>query len=413
MGCLKVLAISMSVLMIGLSAYLYTPVPDDMTEPWKLRSILAAFKMVKLISGVSEMVGLGSRVNVTRGLIKMFATQAVASKSDPLLKVTDTRLSGIPVRIYRPKSAPTPSPALVYFHGGGWIFGSVDQYDEFTAEIARAANIVVMSVEYRLAPEHPFPIPFEDCVTATLHLLQNPKQYGVDGNRIAVGGDSAGGNLAAAIAKRFSDEPTSYIQRLKFQLLIYPVLQPFDFNLPSFHKFKDDPMLSKEEVVICWILYLGLKEPEKYYQDFATNNHTSMILKYSDYARSVSQELLPERFQTPPMDILNKNEGNDALSNQIEAIILDATFAPLLAQNLTQVPPAYIMTADTDVLRDEGMIYAERLRRAGIRVNTYHVKQASHGFCYMYLSYSFTQLEVCHRALKEIVNYIEVNMNKE
>ncbi|XP_067669180.1 neutral cholesterol ester hydrolase 1-like [Haliotis asinina] len=411
MGCLKVFAITMSVVMIGLSAYLYTPVPDSMTEPWKLRSILAAFKMVKLISSTSELLGLRSSVNVTRSLMKMLASQAVASKSDPLLKVTDTKLSGISVRIYRPKTAPTPSPALVYFHGGGWIFGSIDMYDEFTAEIARAANIVVMSVEYRLAPEYPFPIPFEDCVTATLHLLQNPQQFGVDGTKIAVGGDSAGGNLAAAIAKRFSDEAPSYLQRLKFQLLIYPALQPFDFNLPSFQKFQDEPMLSKKDIVMSWIKYLGLKEPEQYYEDFASNNHTSMILKYSEYARSVSQELLPERFQTTQKDILNKNEGNDALSNQIETLILDATFAPLLALDVTQVPPAYIITADIDVLRDEGMIYAERLRRAGIRVNTYHMKQASHGFCYMYLSYSFTQLEVCHRALKEIVNYIEVNMN--
>ncbi|XP_071084734.1 arylacetamide deacetylase-like isoform X2 [Haliotis cracherodii] len=397
MGCLKVLAISMSVLMIGLSAYLYTPVPDDMTEPWKLRSILAAFKMVKLISGVSEMVGLGSSVNVTRGLIKMFSTQAVASKSDPLLKVTDTRLSGIPVRIYRPKSAPTPSPALVYFHGGGWIFGSVDQYDEFTAEIAKAANIVVMSVEYRLAPEHPFPIPFEDCVTATLHLLQNPQQYGVDGNRIAVGGDNAGGNLAAGVAMMLNSNPQ--LPDTVYQVLLYPPLQPFNLQLPSYTDTGNHYLYTGLDHATFWSHYIGPTSHPNLPKAMTQNQHVSPEMKTSHFAELVDVKNFPKNYYDGEWK-MDTESGNETLWSEIESQVINPYLSPLLGHEIEKVPPALVVTAQFDVLRDEGVLYVERMRKAGIDVTHRHYP-IIHGLL------ETNAFEICRKARKEIYQDIK------
>ncbi|XP_046542897.1 arylacetamide deacetylase-like [Haliotis rubra] len=397
MGCLKVLAITISVLMIGLSAYLYTPVPDSMAEPWKLRSMLAGFKIVKLISGVSELVGLGSSVNVTRRLMKMVASQAVASKSDPLLKVTDTRLSGISVRIYRPKSAPTPSPALVYFHGGGWIFGSVDQYDEFTAEIAKAANIVVMSVEYRLAPEHPFPIPFEDCVTATLHLLQNPQQYGVDGTKIAVGGDSTGGNIAASAAMMLNSN--EQLPNVVYQVLIYPPLQAFNLQLPSYTDTSNYHTTTNLEMATYWSHYIGPTSHPNLPKAMTQNQHVSPEIKKTHFSDLVDVKNFPENYYSGKWE-MDKESGNETLWSEIEFQVVNPYLSPLLGHEIEKVPTALVVTAQYDVLRDDGMLYVERMRNAGINVTHRHYP-IIHGMI------GTNEFEISRKARKEIYQEIK------
>jgi acetyl esterase len=130
------------------------------------------------------------------------ATIALAGPRVPVARVETRAIPGnLTVRVYTPEGdAPGPAPALVYFHGGGWVLGGLDTVDHACRRLAVGAKCVVVSVAYRLAPEHKFPIPVEDAFAATRHLAEHAEAFGVDRDRIAVGGDSAGGNLAAAVA---------------------------------------------------------------------------------------------------------------------------------------------------------------------------------------------------------------------
>ena len=222
----------------------------------------------------------------------------------------------IPIRVYTPEQS-GPSPVLVYCHGGGWVLGDLESHDAVCRALANAAGCLVASVEYRLAPEHKFPAAAEDAYAATRWVAENAGQIGGDPQRIAVGGDSAGGNLAAAVALMARDRGGP---QLVFQLLIYPVTD------------------SACETVSC-------------------------------------QENCEGYFLT--LDMLrwfwNHYLGSDADRGNPYA-------APLRARDLRGLPPALVLTAEFDPLRDEGEAYAARLRAAGVQVQRKRYDGMIHGF---------------------------------
>ncbi len=138
---------------------------------------------------------------------------------DEVHSVEDVDADGVPVRIYRPTDSTEPQRALVYFHGGGFVVGSVETHDGITRALARRADCIVVSVDYRLAPEHPYPAALDDCWTATKWVIEKAEKLGIDPDRIGVGGDSAGGTLATIVARKGRDAGTPFA----VQLLIYPV----------------------------------------------------------------------------------------------------------------------------------------------------------------------------------------------
>ena len=228
---------------------------------------------------------------------------------EPVANVENRVIAGpqgpLPVRIYTP-DAPGPRPALVYFHGGGWVVCDLDTHDVVCRAIARRSGAVVISVGYRLAPEHKYPAAVIDCYAATCWVAENASHLGVDPRRIAVGGDSAGGNLAAVVAQRSRDESGPPIA---LQVLVYPVTDLSSFDTPSYREFAEDYFLTAAEMV--WFRDHYLARPED-----ARCAHAS----------------------------------------------------PLLASDLHGLPPALIITAEFDPLRDEGEAYAARLVEAGVPV---------------------------------------------
>ena len=169
---------------------------------------------------------------------------------DEVAAVEDTAADGVPVRIYRP--GPEARAALVYLHGGGWVIGSVETHDPVCRRLAARAGCTVVSVDYRLAPEHPFPAAVEDAWTAFAWLAQNADALGLDRARLAVGGDSAGGNLAAVVARRARDRGIA----LAFQLLVYPALD-HAFGTASYREHGDGLNLTRAEMEWYWQQYLG------------------------------------------------------------------------------------------------------------------------------------------------------------
>jgi acetyl esterase len=226
-------------------------------------------------------------------------------EGEPVAEVRDHKVGEVLVRTYRPERE-GPLPVVVYLHGGGWIMGTLDSYDSLLRALANASGAIVAGVEYRLAPEHRYPAALDDSLAAIRWAAAN-----VD-PRLAVIGDSAGGNLAAVAARRLRD-------RIRYQVLVYPVIDAV-FDTPSYVDFNEGHGLSAASMQRFWRLYL---------------------------------------------------DGSDAT---------DPDAAPLHATDLAGVAPAYVLTAEEDVLRDEGEAYAEALRKAGVPTELVRWPGTIHGF---------------------------------
>jgi len=240
-------------------------------------------------------------------------TRAVLSSVAP--PVAESRLlifDRIAVRAYRPVSGEV-LPALVYFHGGGWTIGDLDTHDVLCRQLANGARCAVFSVDYRLAPESPFPAAVEDCLAATRFVFEKSGSLKIDVSRIAVGGDSAGGNLAAVVALHRQ-------MPLAFQLLIYPATDQ-RCDTESHRRNAAGYLLTREGIEFFRRCYL----PEKKH--------------WADWRAS-----------------------------------------PLLAASHADLPPAFVITAGYDPLRDEGREYAERLAQAGVEVAYREYSDMVHGF---------------------------------
>jgi acetyl esterase len=250
------------------------------------------------------------------------AMRALAGPPDPIGGVEDRVLPpSIPVRIYQPiEGGPAPRPVLVYFHGGGWVLGDIETVDNLCRRLANESRCVVVSVDYRLAPEAKFPAPLEDCFDVVWQVADEPSDFGVDRRRIAVGGDSAGANLAAAIALKARDRGDL---PLAFQLLIYPIAD-FSFDTPSYRENAEGFGLTREMMAWYWSQYLATPE-----------------------------------------------EGHSPLAS------------PLRATDHSGLPPAMVITAEHDVLRDEGEAYAARLKESGVPVILQRYDGMIHGFLQM------------------------------
>ena len=222
----------------------------------------------------------------------------------------------IPVRLYTPAGA-GPFPILVWFHGGGWVIGDLDMADPTARHLSVGAGCVVVSVDYRLAPETKFPGAADDCYAATQWAAQHAAQIKGDPDRIAVGGDSAGGNLAAVVSLMARDRSGP---ALVFQLLVYPVTQR-DYTTSSYQSYADGYLLSRDSMQWYWDHYL----------------HS------------------PAEARNPYA-------------------------APMLAQDLSGLPAALVITAECDPLCDEGAAYARRLQAAGVPTTYSCYAGMMHGF---------------------------------
>jgi acetyl esterase len=245
--------------------------------------------------------------------------RAAGGEVEPVHSVTDRQLPGpdgeLPIRIYRPDGDGS-LPTLVYFFGGGWTLGSIDTADGICRRLANAVPCQVITVGYRLAPENPFPAAVHDCHQATQWIAAHAEEFGVDASRLAVGGDSAGGNLAAATTLLARDAGPS----LAGQLLVYPNTL-YGSDTPSMRAGDDPYLFNRTSVGWYW-----------------------------------------EHYLTDPA------QGADPLAS------------PILAADHSDLPPALVITAEFDPLRDEGEFYAEKLFAAGVPTQLSRYDGMVHGF---------------------------------
>jgi acetyl esterase len=253
----------------------------------------------------------------------VFDNMPLPRKQIDVARVEDRKIPGaageITVRIYQPRGAGV-KPVLVYFHGGGWVIGSLDSHDAVCRELADGAGCVVVSVDYRMAPEHRYPASPDDCYAATKWVSANAASLGADPKRLAVGGDSAGGNLSAVVAQMARDKGGPAI---RFQLLIYPVTDA-DFTRRSYVDNAEGYLLTTAAMHWFWDHYIPSK---------------------------------PQR--------------------------MEPYASPIRAADLSGLPPAWVCTAEFDPLRDEGEAYAQRLQQAGVSTTLTRFDGLIHGFISM------------------------------
>ncbi|NWY54773.1 AAAD deacetylase, partial [Chionis minor] len=386
--------------------YIYTPIPEDLEEPWKVMLVSASFRAVGHLAEVADRLGL---MHYMEALMVITTAEYVAPTSDENVTVTDTEFSKVAVRLYLPRRAAGGlRRAVIYFHGGGWCVGDVGMksYDRLTRWTSNVLNAVVVSVNYRLAPKHHFPVQFEDVYAVTKFFLQSSvlSQYGVDPDRIGVAGDSAGGNLAAAVAQQLLEDSEVKI-KLKAQALLYPALQPLDLNLPSYRENENKPILSKSLMVRFWSEYFTSDASLR--EAMASNRHvpveSSHLFQFVNWSTLLPEEMRKGHVYTSPAS------GSPELAQKYPGF-LDARAAPLLASDaqLRRLPLTYVLTCEHDVLRDDGVMYVGRLRAAGIPVTHDHAKDAFHG-ALMFVS-SPAELAVGHRLMNRYIAWLNENL---
>lgn len=248
---------------------------------------------------------------------QMFRAMQGGAPEVEVAAVADITAGGVPARVYRPHGE-GPFPVAMMFHGGGWVIGDLDTADCQSREVCRGAEVVVVSVDYRLAPEHPFPAAAQDCYSATKWAASHADEYDGDPTRLAVVGDSAGGNLAAVIAQMARDRGGPSIA---FQLLVYPVTDGVNFDRASYRDNADGYLLTAESMQWFWNHYAPAPDDRR-----------------NPYA------------------------------------------SPLLASDLSALPAALVMTAEYDPLRDEGEAYGHALAAAGVDAEVIRYDGFIHGF---------------------------------
>jgi acetyl esterase len=235
------------------------------------------------------------------------------------LTITDGPSAQVALRILRPQNTQTPLPVIVYIHGAGWVFGSTQTHDRLVRELAVGAGAAVVFPVYRLCPEARYPTALEECYVVARWVARHGQEHGLDAQRLAVAGDSVGGNMATVIAllSRERGEPD-----IRLQVLFYPVTDAA-FDTESYHQFAEGYHLRRDAMMWFW----------------------------EQYTRHPGER------------------------NEITASPLRAS-----TQQLQGLPPALIITAEADVLRDEGEAYANKLREAGVRVTAVRFQGTIHDF---------------------------------
>ncbi|XP_058471634.1 neutral cholesterol ester hydrolase 1a [Solea solea] len=406
-------------LTVTVGYYVYTPLPESIQEPWRLMVVSAGLRTSVHLTSVINWLGYDHYIKSVRQLSESFYGLTKSGDSTesgggvvPGVKVSDITFAGVPVRVYEPPAGGEGHlrRGLMYFHGGDWLLGSAERWsnDALNHMVSDELNTVVVSVEYRLYPEVRFPVPYLDCLAAAKHFLSAEvlAKYSIDPERVAVSGASVGGNLAAAVAQGIS---TDDAVRVKFsiQALIYPMLQALDFNTPSYLQNQDVPVLYRGLAVRFWLQYLGVDlslQPQLLVNNHSSSHHVSPELR----ARVNWTTLLPLRFKKDHRPVV-VDKGSQRLAKEVPAL-LDARASPLLAgpEVLAKCPRAYVLTCENDVLRDDGLMYARRLRDAGVTVTSSHYDDGFHG-CFSFIVWP-VEFDIGKRLVRGYITWLQNNL---
>ncbi|XP_010145987.1 PREDICTED: arylacetamide deacetylase-like 4 [Eurypyga helias] len=372
-------------------------IPPDVDKPSKLRFYHYIYTLMEILAKK-----LGSLRICEEHILTRLVTDGLPACRDSRLFIKDLHFDEVPVRLYLPKVPSTSKRrGVLFFHGGCGIFGSIRGYERICQYIARKSDSVVVSVGYRLSPEHPYPAQTLDCLTATVHFLKTAENYGVNPDRIIICGDSAGGTFTASVCQELVNRRD--IPKIRAQVLIYPFLQALNFNLPSHQKNAFIPFLSLEHIVRFVLKYL--KKDCYMKRAILVGSHVpeSMNLKYRKW---INPDLIPEAFKLgykPPLPASFLPQVHEEMKELFETRI-----SPLLADDavIRCLPDTCVITCEHDVLRDDGLLYKKRLEDNGVKVTWYHMEGGFH--CALgFFGYGIFSFPSSGKIVNHAVNFIK------
>ncbi|XP_051493553.1 arylacetamide deacetylase-like 4 [Apus apus] len=378
-------------------SFFNSELPPGIDQPLKLRFYHSLMITSMIWGKVLEKLGICSDLSLLRLVL-----DGIPLWRDSQLLIKDLEVDEVPLRIYQPKQPPTGRRrGILYFHGGAGVFGSIRAFERICRHISKKCNSVVLSVGYRLAPEHPYPGQYFDCLNATLYFMRNLEEYHVDPGLIIIGGDSCGANFATVICKILLNRRD--LPKVRAQVLLYPGLQGLDFQLPSYQQNASVPILFQKLVVYFCCRYLN--KDSSIMEDIIQNCHVPENMKWK-YKKWISADIIPDEFKTrgyvPQKSICYKPEVHEAIKE-----ILTETFSPLTAEDsiICQLPESYIVTCEFDVLRDDGLLYKKRLEDNGVQVTWYHSESGFHGIL-SFFGYGIFSFMSAKKIMDNTVNYI-------
>ncbi|XP_029002516.1 neutral cholesterol ester hydrolase 1-like [Betta splendens] len=404
------LRVAGAVLLSAAAYYVYLPLPSGVSEPWKLMLLDALFRSFMQASDVAHALGLCHRVHLLNRVVNWM--EAIEAQPCAAVHVADSTLGGVATRVFQPQGGRRLRRGVIYFHGGGWALasGRMRSYDLLCRKMSEDLDAVIMSVDYRLAPEAVFPDQYHDALAASRAFLspQVLQRFNIDPERVCVSGDSAGGNLAAAVAQELGSDDSVTV-KFKLQALIYPVLQALDFHTASYQQNQAVPILYRPVMVRFWLQYLGADgslEPL-----LLANNHSALdepAISAETRSKLDWTTLLPRGHRKHFQPVL-KEIGSPGVVGRVPAL-MDVRAAPLLAEQgiLGRTPKAYVMTCEFDVLRDDGLMYARRLQDAGVTVTTDHYDDGFHG-C-MVFAFLPMMSSVGQRSMNGYIRWLDQNL---
>ncbi|XP_018408138.1 PREDICTED: arylacetamide deacetylase-like 4 [Nanorana parkeri] len=364
------------------------------------------------------------------GLIGLLAKlNPIKSVDDPELFTKNLKFEGVPVRVYQPReSSAGGRKGVMFFHGGG--FKCSDLLVPYNAQISwflavlrsdgppQCSDLLVPDnaqiscflavlrsdgppqcsdllvpynaqiswflavLRYRLAPEHLYPAAFEDCLNATIYFLKTAQDYGVNPSSVVICGDSAGGNLTAGVAQALVTRKD--IPKPLAQVLIYPVVQMIDFNLPSYQQNSGVPLLLIDKALFYMLNYLGEGVQTTLHKKVQNGSHVPPDLR-KKFSKWLSADNIPDEFKVTGYKPHTMSAFDKNVYEKVKQLF-EPPCSPLVAEDsvFRLLPKAYILTCEFDVLRDEGILYKKRLEDNGVSVTWHHIKDGFHGiisFC--------------------------------
>ncbi|XP_003471461.1 arylacetamide deacetylase-like 4 [Cavia porcellus] len=378
---------------------LTTDVPSALKHPLKFRILHCIFIYVVTLGIILEKLRICSMPTFACFSMDIF----FAKKKDPKVVVTDLRFGTISVRLFEPKAMSCSSRAgIVFYHGGAGVFGSLDSYHNVCLSLALETNSVLLSVGYRKLPYYHYPIIITDCLNATIHFLKRLKSYGVDPSRVVVCGDSIGGGVAALITRALLSHKD--LPRIRAQVLIYPVTQFTNFQLPSAQQNRNIPFLTEELLMMCLCRYAAI---DISWKDAILKGAFVPPETWEKYRKWLTSDNIPERFKNKYQETQFPGPFNEAAYLETKHM-LDVQIVPILADDeiISHLPETFLVSCEHDILHDHTLLYKKRLEDQEVPVSWYHVEDGFHG-CILLFGQKFFVFPCSEKILNAVVSYIK------
>ncbi|XP_007940864.1 arylacetamide deacetylase-like 3 [Orycteropus afer afer] len=372
--------------------------PAAIGHPVKLRVLYCLFLLLQTWGKIFETLRICSMPRFVR-----FMHDLMPLKTDPDVLVTDLRFGTISLKLYQPKaSSLTLKPGVVFYHGGGMVFGSLKTHHGICTRLCKESDSVVLAVGYRMLPDHKFPVLKTDCFAATIYFLKSLKAYGVDPTRVVVCGDSVGGGIAALACQELRRRVD--LPKIRAQILVYTFLQGLDFQLPSYQQNKNVPLLTRQFAFYCWSHYLDISP--SWESTILKGAHLPVKI-WEKYRKWLGPENIPERFKQRGYQQMSCVPVNEAAYLE-SSLVLDMVPSPLIAEDdvVAQVPEACIVTCEYDLLRDDSLLYKKRLEDLGVPVTWHHMEDGFHGVLNT-IDMGFLYFPCSTRILNVMANFIK------